>query len=69
MKKMLFVYNPRSGKGLIKNHLSAILETFSAADYEVTVYPTRQGKDALHCCRRARAAVRHGCVQRRRWNA
>lgn len=46
MKKMLFVYNPRSGKGLIKNHLSAILETFSAADYEVTVYPTRQGKDA-----------------------
>lgn len=46
MKKMLFVYNPRSGKGLIKNHLSAILETFAAADYEVTVYPTRQGKDA-----------------------
>lgn len=46
MKKMLFVYNPRSGKGLIKNHLSTILETFSAADYEVTVYPTRQERDA-----------------------
>ncbi|MDO4324100.1 MAG: YegS/Rv2252/BmrU family lipid kinase [Lachnospiraceae bacterium] len=46
MKKMLFVYNPRSGKGLIRSHISAILETFSAGGYEVTVYPTRKGKDA-----------------------
>lgn len=60
MKKMLFVYNPRSGKGAIKNHLSAILETFSAADYEVTVYPTKQGKDA--CTAVARRAPQYDIV-------
>lgn len=46
MKKMLFVYNPKSGKGLIRNHLSAVLETLSRAGFEVTVHPTRQSKDA-----------------------
>ena len=46
MIKMLFVYNPRSGKGLIRNHISVILETFSAGGYEVTVRPTRMEKDA-----------------------
>lgn len=46
MKKMLFVYNPRSGKGLIRNHLSMIIETFSAGGYDVTVYPTKKEKDA-----------------------
>lgn len=48
MRKMLFVYNPRSGKGLIRNHISAILEIFSAGGYEVTVHPTRMGKDACN---------------------
>lgn len=46
MKKMLFVYNPRSGKGLIRSHLSAILEIFSGGGYEVTVFPTKKGMDA-----------------------
>lgn len=46
MKKMLFVYNPRSGKGLIRNHLSAIIEIFAANGFEVTVHPTNQEKDA-----------------------
>lgn len=46
MKKLLFVYNPRSGKGQIRTHLSGIIETFSAAEYEVTVYPTRMAMDA-----------------------
>ncbi len=45
MKKMLFVYNPRSGKGLIRNQLSAIVEMFSAADYDITVYPTKKVMD------------------------
>lgn len=45
MKKMLFVYNPRSGKGLIRTHLSAIIERFSAAGYDVTVYPTKKVMD------------------------
>lgn len=46
MKKILLVYNPKSGKGLIRNQLSTILETFVAAEYEVTVHPTQGAKDA-----------------------
>ncbi|MGM9936337.1 MAG: diacylglycerol/lipid kinase family protein [Candidatus Ornithomonoglobus sp.] len=44
MKKLLFVFNPRSGKGKIKNTLFDIVDIFTKADYEVTTYPT-QGKD------------------------
>lgn len=46
MKKILFVYNPRSGKGLVRTHLAAIIEIFSAAGYDVTVYPTKEPMDA-----------------------
>ncbi len=45
MKKMLFVYNPHSGKGLLKNSLNAILDIFTKADYLVTVYPTQKARD------------------------
>lgn len=40
MKKMLFVFNPNSGKAQIKNELLKIIQEFSKAEYEVTVYPT-----------------------------
>ncbi len=43
---MLFVYNPRSGKGLIRSNLSAVIETFTAGGYEVTVHPTNAERDA-----------------------
>lgn len=46
MKKLLFVFNPRSGKGLIKNHLLAIVETFSKAGYEILIHPTKRPLDA-----------------------
>lgn len=51
MKKMLFVYNPKSGKGLIKTHLSSIIETFTERGYDVTVHPTRMEKDACNVVR------------------
>lgn len=51
MKKMLFVYNPRSGKGLVRNHLSSIIETFTQRGYDVTVHPTRMEKDACNVVR------------------
>ena len=41
MKKMLFVFNPNSGKAKIKNVLLNIIQILSEADYEITVYPTR----------------------------
>ncbi|MCD7814441.1 MAG: YegS/Rv2252/BmrU family lipid kinase [Lachnospiraceae bacterium] len=51
MKKMLLVYNPKSGKGQIRFSLSKIVERFSAADYEVTVYPTKAAMDATNITR------------------
>ena len=48
MKKMLFVYNPNAGKGLIKGKLADILDIFVKAGYEVVVYPTQSYKDGYH---------------------
>lgn len=45
MKKLLFVYNPHSGKGLIKNKLVEIIDIFVKAKYEVTVHPTQKAMD------------------------
>lgn len=46
MKKMIFIYNPNAGKGLLKPRLSDILDIFIKAGYEVTVYPTQSYRDA-----------------------
>ena len=46
MKRMLFIYNPNAGKGLLKNKLSDVLDIFVKAGYELTVYPTQSYKDA-----------------------
>jgi len=40
MNKMLFVYNPHSGKGAISQYLSDILSVFTVSGYDVTVHPT-----------------------------
>lgn len=45
MKKMLFVFNPNSGKAQLKNSFMKIIQIFSNADYEVTVYPTKAALD------------------------
>lgn len=44
-KRLLFVFNPRSGKGLIKNNLLDIIDTFVKGGYEVMVHPTQGPKD------------------------
>lgn len=46
MKRLLFIYNPMAGKGMIRNSLSYILEEFSGNGYEVVVHPTVGAKDA-----------------------
>ncbi|MBS4900183.1 MAG: diacylglycerol kinase family lipid kinase [Clostridiales bacterium] len=48
MKKLLFVFNPKAGKGKIAGSLMKILQIFSAAGYQVSVYPTRAKKDAYN---------------------
>lgn len=45
-KKLLIITNPRSGKGKIKNDLLKIVQIFSDADFDVTVYPTKKQGDA-----------------------
>ena len=44
-KKMLFVYNPRSGRGEIANALSDILVRLTSAGYDITVHPTLSSKN------------------------
>ncbi|HJA65981.1 diacylglycerol kinase [Lachnoclostridium sp. An169] len=51
MKKMLFIYNPNSGMGLIKPKLSDVIDIFVKGGYEVTVYPTQRYHDAMHKAR------------------
>lgn len=46
MERLLFIFNPHSGKGLIKNSLVEIVDTFVREDYEVTIYTTQAPKDA-----------------------
>lgn len=46
MKKALFVYNPNSGKELLKPKLSDVVDTIVKGGYEVTIYPTQMYKDA-----------------------
>ncbi len=46
MKKLLFVFNPFSGKAQIRNYLLEIVDTMVKADYEVTIYPTQCAGDA-----------------------
>lgn len=48
MKKLLFVYNPRAGKEMLKARLSDVLDIFVKAGYEVTVHPTQAYRDAYY---------------------
>lgn len=55
-KKLLFIYNPHSGKEKIKARLSDIIECFVSEEYEVTIYSTRAKGDATdlvyECCQK-----------------
>lgn len=45
-KKLFFLYNPKSGKGLIKTKLAEIIDHFVKSGYETIVYPTQAKGDA-----------------------
>lgn len=45
-KKMLFVFNPKAGKGQIKTHLFDIVNVFNQHDYEVCIHATQYSRDA-----------------------
>lgn len=46
-KKLLFIYNPKAGKGQIRNNLFDIVDVFVKAGYEVTVRPTQYAGEAV----------------------
>ena len=46
-KKMLFIFNPRAGKGSIKTRLTDILDIFVKAGYDVHIHPTQAYRDGL----------------------
>lgn len=46
-KKLLFIFNPFSGKGQVKNKLFEIVDQFVKSGFEVTVYPTQKPQDAM----------------------
>lgn len=50
-KRLLFIFNPRSGQGKIKECLSDILDVMIKAGFEVTVYTTQGPKDAERIAR------------------
>ncbi|PJJ27483.1 diacylglycerol/lipid kinase family protein [Lacrimispora celerecrescens] len=47
MKKILFIFNPRSGKAQIRNKLMDILDIFTKAGYELLVHVTQRTGDAM----------------------
>ena len=50
-KRVLFLFNPRSGKGKIKENLADIIDVMVKAGYEVTVYTTQCAGDAIEKAR------------------
>lgn len=51
-KRMLFIFNPRAGKGSIKNRLVDILDIFVKAGYEITIHPTQAYRDGQRVARK-----------------
>lgn len=45
-KRLLFVYNPKAGKGTVVRNLHEIVDIFVKANYMVTVYATQSQGDA-----------------------
>lgn len=56
MKKMLFVFNPNTGAGKLKNKLMDIICLFSAAGYQLIIYPTQKAGDARNIVKSRAAA-------------
>lgn len=54
-KKVLFIVNPRSGKGLIKNYLLDIVDIFMKGGMDVTIYVTQKTEDAYETVKRRAA--------------
>ncbi|MDO4333274.1 MAG: YegS/Rv2252/BmrU family lipid kinase [Eubacteriales bacterium] len=59
-KRLLFIFNPKAGKGQIRNHLLDIIDIFVKAGYEVTARPTQYAGEAAEIA--AEAAKKYDLV-------
>ena len=50
-KRLLFIYNPHSGRGMIRANLPEILDIYSASEYELIVHATQKVGDAYQWAR------------------
>lgn len=50
-KRLLFIFNPKAGKGQIRNNLLDIIDTFVKAGYEVNARPTQYAGEAAEIAR------------------
>jgi len=50
-KRVLFIVNPKSGKGFIKNHLLEIIDILIKNNMEITLYTTQCEQDAVRFIR------------------
>ncbi len=51
-QRVLFVINPQSGKGRIKNNMLNIVDTFVKAKWDISVYTTQSAQDAYNIVRK-----------------
>ena len=56
-KRLLFVYNPKAGKGAVTKNLHEIVDIFVKANYMVTVYATQERGDACRLMQSEEAAL------------
>lgn len=56
-KKLLFVFNPKAGKGLIRNSLVDIIDIFNKHGYEVITHVTQAPRDAYEMVLRYESSV------------
>ena len=48
LKSLLFIYNPKSGRGVIGAHLAEVIKAFESAGYIPTIYRTRTPGDLAY---------------------
>ena len=47
MKKLMLVFNPNAGKGLLKKNICEIIDAFAKHGYLTTAYPTQAKGDGF----------------------
>jgi len=68
-KKLVFIFNPKAGKGKIKTSLMDIVDIFNKGGYEVIIRATQAPKDAYEQVKEICRQGGSDRLQRRRWHA